>query len=55
MVFILTHGAGDGVLKGQDSSDTTVKELSEIFNSEQCEDLQKKPKLFLFKPAEAEM
>ena len=47
MVFILTHGSGDGVLIGRKSTDTTtVKELSEIFNSKQCKDLEKKPKIF---------
>lgn len=50
MVFILTHGSDDGVLKGRNSSYTdsytTVKELSEIFNSKQCEELKKIPKLF---------
>ena len=46
MVFILTHGSQGGVLKGQGSTDTTVKDLAEIFNSEQCEDLRNKPKLF---------
>ena len=55
MVFILTHGSPGGILKGQDFSNTTVEELAEIFNSEQCEELQKKPKIFLYKPAEAEM
>ena len=47
MVFILTHGSDDGVLRGRDSTTkTTVKELSEIFNSKQCKDLKEKPKLF---------
>ena len=46
MVFILTHGSEGGVLKGRDSTETHVEELAKIFNSEQCEDLRNKPKLF---------
>ena len=46
IVFILTHGSDNGVLKGVDSKDTTVEQLSEIFNSEQCKHLRNKPKIF---------
>ena len=54
MVFILTHGSPDGKLKGQDFSDTTVEELAEIFNSEQCKELQKKPKMFFIQACRGE-
>lgn len=46
MVFILTHGSNDGVLKGRDLNEIPVEKLSEIFNSERCKDLAGKPKIF---------
>ena len=54
MVFILTHGSKGGVLKGRDSNDTTVEELSEIFNCKECEDLKGKPKIFFIQACRGE-
>lgn len=47
MVFILTHGSDDGALVGIDSKPTTVENLSKIFYSEQCKELESKPKIFV--------
>ena len=46
MVFISTHGSNDDELICPDGSTTTVAELSEIFNSENCKDLEGIPKMF---------
>lgn len=46
MVFISTHGSRDDELICPDGSTTTVAELSEIFNSENCKDLEGIPKMF---------
>lgn len=46
MVFISTHGWKDDELVLQNSTTTTVEELSKIFNSENCKDLKGMPKIF---------
>ena len=54
MVFLLTHGSKDDELVCLNSTTTTVEELSEIFNSENCQDLKGMPKIFFIQACRGE-
>ena len=54
MVFISTHGSKDDELVCLEGSTTTVEELSEIFNGENCKDLQGMPKMFFVQACRGE-
>ena len=54
MVFLLTHGSKDDELVCLNSTTTTVEELSEIFNSENCQDLKGMPKIFFMQACRGE-
>ena len=47
LVFIMTHGAKGDKLYGVDDNDIPLKELVEMFESDKCEYLRNKPKIFI--------
>ena len=47
LVFIMTHGAKEDKLYGSDDKLIPLKELVEMFESDKCEYLRNKPKIFI--------
>ena len=47
LVFIMTHGDKGDMLYGSDNNLIPLKELVEIFESDKCEYLRDKPKIFI--------
>ena len=47
IVTIMSHGGEGNTLIGSDGKSVQLKELAEIFNSAECEDLKDKPKIFI--------
>ena len=55
MVFILTHGSGNGELLGRDLTTVPLVKLSEVFSSEHCSGLTGKPKIFFIQACRGSM
>ena len=47
IVFIMTHGDEEDMLYGSDNELIPLKELVEMFESDKCEYLEDKPKIFI--------